>query len=97
MFGRTTSSFTGHAPPTWPVLLVLLAAALLPSLCVLWFMHAAMTNEQLAMRQRMMELYRQHLANVREQIDQRWTRKIAAMKAADDLPPPVAFAQLVQN
>src|SRR3954471_13218973 len=97
MFARPTSSFTGHARSAWPVLLVLLAAALLPSLCVLWFMHAAMTNEQLAMRQRLMELYRQHLANVRVQIDQRWAQKIAAMKAAEELTPPVAFAQLVHS
>jgi signal transduction histidine kinase len=97
LFRGNNASFTGHAPSAWPVLLVLLAAALVPSLCVLWFMNAAMSNEQLAMRQRLMELYRQHLANVREQLDQRWTQRIEAMKAAENLPPPVAFAQLVQN
>src|SRR3954471_20338681 len=97
MFARPTSSFTGHARSAWPVLLVLLAAALLPSLCVLWFMQAAMTNEQLAMRQRLMELYRQHLTDVREKLDQKWPQTIQEMQAGESLPPPMAFAQLVQN
>jgi len=40
-----------------------------------------------------MELYQQHLANVREQLDQRWKQKMVAMKATEDLPPAMAFAQ----
>jgi signal transduction histidine kinase len=97
MFGRSTSSLTGHAPSSWPVLLALLGAALFPSVCVLWFMQAAMSNEQLAMRQRLMDVFRQHLVLVRQQLDEQWTRKMQALHVAATQPAPVAFAQLVRN
>jgi hypothetical protein len=45
MFGRGTHLGTGHAlGGAWPVMLILLAAALVPAGCVLWFMNAAMRN-----------------------------------------------------
>lgn len=47
----------------WAVLALLLAAVLVPTACVLWFMTQAMENEQLAMRQRLVEIHEQLLEN----------------------------------
>jgi signal transduction histidine kinase len=41
----------------WPVLLLFVAAALVPAGCVVWFMALAMSNETLAVRQRLRDVY----------------------------------------
>ena len=41
----------------WPVVLLLLTV-LVPAVCVLWFMGAAMRNERLAARQKLADAYR---------------------------------------
>lgn len=87
---------TGHSPRgMWPVLLVLLAAVLVPTACVLWFMNVAMQNDQLAMRQRLGDVYRQHLAGRREALEAFWTAKLGGLKIAPDVTLPQALGKLV--
>ena len=79
----------------WPVLLVLMAAVLVPTACVLWFMNAAMRNERLAVQQRLGEVYRRHLLDIRDELDGYWSQKVR-------LPPSAGtaaktFAELVRS
>jgi len=52
----------------WPLLLLLLAAALAPTACVLWFMLEAVRNERLAVRQKLGTVYRSQLQAARDRL-----------------------------
>ena len=80
----------------WPVLVILLLAALIPSACVIWFMNEAMDNQQLAMRQRMMDFYEQQIKQTRGEIDDLWNEKTTALNQVDRQSPSSAFASLVK-
>lgn len=45
----------------WWVVSLLAAAVILPTVCLLWFMTAAVRNERLAMRQKLSEIYQKRL------------------------------------
>jgi signal transduction histidine kinase len=88
---------TGRPSGLWLMLLLLLAA-LVPSVCLLWFMNQAVRNERLAVRQKLAEAYRANLVLVQNQLDLYWRQAAAALDAdADHLPPPALFAQFVRN
>ena len=101
MTGRST-----HTPRrahgdrgVWPVAVVALAAALVPTACVLGFMTAAMRNEQLAVRQRLADVYQQKLQADQKEIASFWSaRSYFTLRTQDDSTPPVElFAQLVRE
>jgi len=56
-----TFARAGQDSTLWPVLALLLAV-LVPAVCLLWFMNAAMQNERFAARQRLGEAYRSQLS-----------------------------------
>ncbi len=51
----------------WQLLVLLLLVIVLPTVCLLWFMTAAVANERMAVRQKLTDLYRAQLeeANIR--------------------------------
>jgi hypothetical protein len=51
----------------WWVVLLLAAAVILPTVCLLWFMTTAVRNERLAMRQRMENIYQNHLKTLAQE------------------------------
>ncbi len=75
MWGRSRSAggrSPNRSPPfggtgSWPLLL-LLGAVIVPTVGVLWFMLAAMENERVAVRQRLVTAYRAQLVGVRSQL-----------------------------
>ena len=67
LFGTTT----GRETFWWPVLLLFLTA-LVPSAGVVWMMRAAMTNERLAVRQRLSDAYQVQLESTRRQLMSQW-------------------------
>jgi hypothetical protein len=83
------------------VLLMLLLGILLPTACVLWFMTQAMNNEQLALQQRSLELYRGQLKLVTDEFNGQWQRNVrqiedmAAHADASGLFAEVARKKLV--
>lgn len=80
----------GHLREEWPVLL-LVAAVLLPTACVLWLMNRAIADQRLVVRQKLADAYRSQLALVRDRVD----AELAAKGAQDSSPPPaVLFARL---
>ena len=69
MVRRANNSSAGHGRGLWPVLAALLLAVLAPTACVLWFASAAMSNERLAVRQRLSDAYRDRLQRHQPMID----------------------------
>jgi len=87
----------GRDSDVWPIVL-LLFAVLVPAVCLLWFMSAAMRNERFAARQKLEEVYRGQLAAVQADLDRHWKEAVSEL---DDLaqtnPASVAFAKCVQS
>jgi len=93
-------SSTGANPGRgmWPVLLLLLAAVVMPTACVLWFMNEAVRNERLAVRQKLADAYRPQLAGVAGRLDAPWKEKAEALsKAQAGSAPAATFARLVAD
>jgi signal transduction histidine kinase len=91
---------TGRAR-LWPVLLILAAIVLLPTLCVLWLLSDALETGRLALRQRLSEAYRGPLGQVREALEDRWQRKFADLdqrtRALEPLRAQALFGTLVEE
>src|SRR5688572_3176491 len=86
----------GRDSDVWPVAL-LLFAVLVPAVCLLWFMNAAMANERLAARQKLAESYRAQLLSAQTRLEQHW-RDLGAQleELAQTNPAPVSFAKVIQ-
>jgi signal transduction histidine kinase len=83
----------GQDVRAWPMLALLMLVVLMAAGCVLWFMREAMRNERMAVREKLMEVYRGHLALVRTQGLERWNRWRAQLESAE--PSPANFARCV--
>ena len=83
----------GRPSGSWLMLLLLLAV-LVPSVCLLWFMNQAVHNERLAVRQKLADAYRVNLSLVQNQLEAYWRQTAAALDAeADRLSPPGALCE----
>jgi signal transduction histidine kinase len=76
------------------VLLVLLAAVLVPAGCVIWFMTEAVSNEALAVRQRLRDVYSEKMAAARKVLEWDLERRLTRLAEGADLPPAQRFALL---
>ena len=77
--------------------LALLVAVLVPTGCILWFMNAAMENERLAVRGRLVEAYQPRLVEARENLAAFWSSKQTALAKHASAGPPERFAKLVRS
>jgi signal transduction histidine kinase len=86
----------GRPSGSWLMLLLLLAV-LVPSVCLLWFMNQAVQNERLAVRQKLVDAYRVNLSLVQQQLEAYWRQTATTLDAeADHLAPPALFAKQVR-
>ena len=76
------------------LVLLLVLVVLLPSLCLLWFMNEAIQNERLAVRQKLVEAYRSHLALAQENLDS-FSSKLAQELSSRNSPAREWFAKFV--
>ena len=63
----------GYSRLRWVVLLLIIAVVL-PTVCLLWFMTQAVKNERLAVRQKLVAVYEDKLAKTTKQINDVWSR-----------------------
>ena len=89
------SPFPQSSQRMWPVVVVLIVAVLAPTLCVLWFMNAAVENERLAVRQRLQDVYGRELTLCQNRLEEHWKKVGEALEASRDQAPAEAFAELV--
>jgi signal transduction histidine kinase len=77
---------------------LLLLAVLVPAVCLLWFMQAAMRNERFAVRQKLIDVYRGQLTASQARLQQYWKKTAAQWEEwTETLPAPAAFAQCVRS
>ena len=82
----------------WPVLLALLAAVLIPTAGVLWFMNEAVVNQRNMSRQRLAEAYRGHLTLARERVEALWEKRAADLGREPGAASAAAeFARIVRS
>ncbi len=91
---KATQLGTGRNWGIWPVLGLILAAVLVPTACVLWFMTAAMGNERLAVREKLTQAYTSRLIEAQQQIDQFWDRRADELSMLPGEGPGEVFARL---
>ena len=86
----------GRNSDVWPVAL-LLFAVLVPAVCLLWFMNAAMRNERLAAQQKLADSYRAQLAAGQTRLEDAWQKITGEIEeVARTGPAPVVFAKVVE-
>jgi signal transduction histidine kinase len=86
----------GRPSGSWLMLLLVLAA-IVPSVCLLWFMNQAVHNERLVVRQKLADAYRANLSLVQQQLEAYWRQTAGALDAeANQLAAPALFAKQVR-
>jgi len=71
---------------------------LVPAVCLLWFMGAAMHNERLAARQKLVDVYRVQLAVSQTRLQEYWKKTTDELdKFAATSFGPTAFAKCIQS
>lgn len=81
-----------------PVLFTLLLGILLPTACVLWFMTQAMNNEQLAIQQKLLNLYRGQLKILTQDFKNQWQSDISHIEdIATHTDASTLFAEVVRK
>ncbi len=87
----------GPSDRAWPLLLLLVAAVLVPTAGLLWFMGAAMRNERLAVKQKLEQAYRPALTEAAHAVRSYWAERRSVLERAVDQPPARAFATVVRS
>ena len=79
-----------------PVILLLIAAVILPTVCLLWFMTQAVKNERLAVRQKLVDTYQstatESVANIEQELG-KWKEQVLHFS---DTPLPDAFLHVTE-
>jgi signal transduction histidine kinase len=77
---------------------LLVLTVVVPTACVLWFMSKAISNERLAVRQRLGDAYRAQLAAVRTRLQSRWSDRVERLSRLDaERPGSERFAAIVRD
>jgi len=84
-----------HSTATTFAALVLVA--LVPAVCVLWFMTLAMRNERLAVQNRLTDVYLAHVASLQRQLTAFWQDRQAALSSVGKDSPAELFAAIVRS
>jgi len=95
---NTSKIDAGAGQLRW-VILLLAIAVILPTVCLLWFMNSAVKNQRLAVRQRLVDSYKDSLAKLKEYNEDVWLRltEIPARTSSTDLRDFVATVVRTKN
>ena len=80
----------GYGQFRWVVLL-LVVAVILPTVCLLWFMNEAIDNERLVIRQKLITFYKNQLDETMRKVDQDWAGHCRALGQDDPAHPYQEF------
>ena len=81
---------TGYGQFRWVVLL-LIVAVILPTVCLLWFMNEAIDNERLVIRQKRVTFYKKQLDETMQKVDQDWAAHCRSLGQDDPAHPYQEF------
>lgn len=65
------------------VILLLIVAVILPTVCLLWFMSQVVRNERLAIRQKLVTIYREQLTRTIKKVNDSWAQNCTFLDAQD--------------
>ncbi len=94
---RPFKEFSAGNHSTATTLAALVLVALVPAVCVLWFMTLAMRNERLAVQDRLTDVYLTHAASLRGQLTAFWHGRQAALASVGKGSPAEWFAAVVRT
>jgi signal transduction histidine kinase/tetratricopeptide (TPR) repeat protein len=80
----------GYGQFRWMVLL-LAVAVILPTVCLLWFMNEVVKNERLAVRQKLITVYKNRLAEVTSDVDRKWDERGRLLEERSSVHPYQQF------
>lgn len=94
---RKISRSVSRSTSSW-LTLVLLFVVLVPSIGLIWFMNQAMLNERLAVRQKLIDVYRAQLIGIQPRVLAGWQTRVQAVdELSSDLSASEVFAQVVRS
>ena len=91
---RPFKEFSAGDHSTATTLAALVLVALVPAVCVLWFMTLAMRNERLAVQDRLTDVYLTHVASLQRQLTAFWQGRQAALSSVGKDSPAALFVLL---
>jgi hypothetical protein len=91
-----TNSNGGEQSPA-SLVAALVLVALVPAVCVLWFMTVAMRNERFAVQERLTAVYLNHVAALQHQLTAHWKEREAALQLSGGDSPANTFAAIVRS
>lgn len=85
----------GYNQLRWVVLLLAIAV-ILPTVCLLWFMSQGVRNVELAVRQKLTDVYQQRLDGFSARVDDLWSARLeSAQRGVAEYQPAELFSMLV--
>ena len=84
-----------HGPASTIAALVLVA--LVPAVCILWFMTVAMRNERLAVHEQLSGVYQSHLSSVERDLADFWNARQSDLQSATNGSPFEVFASIIRS
>jgi len=84
----------GYGQLRWVVLLLAIAVVL-PTVCLLWFMTEVISNERLAARQKLFNVYQGQLAGIVRKIDAKWAQRCGLLDNEDTTVHPYEKLALI--
>ena len=94
---RPFKEFSAGNHSTATTFAALVLVALVPAVCVLWFMTLAMRNERLAVQDRLTDVYLTHVASLQRQLTAFWQGRQAALSSVGKDSPVELFAAIVRS
>jgi signal transduction histidine kinase len=80
------------------VVLLLIVAVILPTVCLLWFMSEVVRNERLAIRQKLVTIYREQLTRTVKQVNDSWSQNYKFLDTQDpNAHPYQVLAAVTRN
>ena len=94
---RANLSFGSDSRGPASTIAALVLVALVPAVCILWFMSVAMRNERLAVNERLTGVYENYLASVERDLTAFWNTRQAALQFVTNGIPSETFATIIRS
>jgi signal transduction histidine kinase len=75
----------------WPIGLLVLATVLIPTICVLWFMNAAVQNERWAVQEKLRDVYKAEMAEAALELETYWADHFRWANGISDTENPASL------
>lgn len=82
---------------TWSLLILLVFAVVVPTVCLLWFVAEAARNERMAVRQKLVEVCEKDLVRASQAWATSWQERLGRLTIGAEEGPGVRFSKLVTS